>query len=332
MASIEHLILHIGVPKTGSSLLQKSLRALRQPLRERGIAYVDRKAFLAMPDYRAWAAYGREQYSKEALFDQLRDTVKASRKKVAGGGRTLVISNESIPGRLSPEYGNPFWSRAGESVAELVSVIAPKRTVVIVYVRRQDRLLESLYMQRIHLGYRTKWVRFRDKTCLDERVRFTELIGDVSTVPTVSEVRVRPFEIIQAGSAAFTSDFLDNLGAGDLVHQLEPKTLATTNPSYTQPAWVAALAINRLLTKPEHPDKVRKFLTDLFPPGEYPAAQLLTDEERLSMLTRYRDENAELFATYLPEFPKDAYSTLEGTKAFRGVLTPIPIKKAKDGE
>jgi len=325
MASVDQLILHIGVPKTGSSLIQKSLRALRQPLRDHGIAYIDRKAFLAMGDYRAWAAYDRSAYSKEKFSDELAGAVEAARKKVARGGRTLLISNESISGRLSPDYGDPFWPRAGESIAELVSVIKPERTRVIVYVRRQDRLLESLYMQRMHLGYQTRWEHFRDKVCRDDRVRYTQLLALVGAAPSVQSLRVRPFETIQAGAAAFTADFLDELGLGELVYELEPKTLATTNPSYTQPAWEAALALNPLLSAPDQPNKVRKFLTDLFPPGEYPPAQLLTDEERLAMLTRYRDENEALFTRYLPEFPRDTYSTLEGTKLLRDVLTPITL-------
>ena len=41
--AIKHLVLHVGVPKTGTSLIQPQLRTLRPQLRRRGIAYVDRR-------------------------------------------------------------------------------------------------------------------------------------------------------------------------------------------------------------------------------------------------------------------------------------------------
>lgn len=108
MARIPKLILHAGLPKTGSSLIQGTLRRLRPTLREAGVAYIDRKSFLELAHYRSWAAYDQDSSEKTLFFDELQEVVEAERKMTTGGGAIVLVSNESIPGRIIPEYGDPF--------------------------------------------------------------------------------------------------------------------------------------------------------------------------------------------------------------------------------
>lgn len=324
MPPINRLVFHIGVPKTGSSLLQKAMRNLRPHMRDRGVTYIDRNVFLAIPSYRAWAPYGKPGYSKDEFVEAFRGEVERKRRL---GGRptgTVLISNEAASGRAR-DFGVPFWPGARPGITEVVEALAPKSTEVVMYVRRQDRLLESLYMQRIHRGGTLAWEAHRDRTCLDERVDFAELIESVAAIPTVDRVGVKPFEIIQAGAPAFVADFLAVVDSGALVEYLRPAQLDPTNPSFTRPAWEAALRINPLLDRPDQPKKVRKFLNALFPPGEYPKAPLLTEAERHDLIERYRPQNERLFTKYLPAFPVDAYSTPEGTDKLRNHLDPIAL-------
>ena len=320
MNPLEQLILHIGVQKTGSSLIQRSMRSARKRIRSAGVGYVDRRAFLDMPDMWAWAAYGRQGFSKEAFREQLSEAVRVEMGKTAGGGSRVLISNESIAGRLQPDYQDPFWGRAAASVGELIEVLQPRTTSVILYVRRQDRLLESVYMQRIHTGHTTTWEEFRDLTCRDLRVGYTRLIESLESVPGVDEIQVRPFEIIAGGGRLFVADFLEMAGLGGI---RVPKGNDPSNQSYTAPAWEAAMVMNQYVESPEDAKAVRRFLGRLFPPSDYPKAILLSDEERGELLEMYREDNRDLFSRYLPHFPPDSYSTDELPTEVTEFLVPI---------
>jgi len=332
MNPIEQLILHIGVQKTGSSLIQRSMRSARKRIRSAGVGYVDRRAFLDMPDMWAWAAYGRQSFSNEAFREQLSEAVRVEMGKTAGSGDRVLISNESIVGRLQPDYQNPFWGRAAASVGELIEVLQPRTTSVVVYVRRQDRLLESVYMQRIHTGHTTTWEEFRDLTCRDLRVGYTRLIESLESVSGVDEIQVRPFEIIAGGGRLFVADFLEMAGLGGI---RVPKGNDPSNQSYTAPAWEAAMVMNQYVESAEDAKAVRRFLGRLFPASDYPKAILLSDEERGELLEMYREENRDLFTRYLPQFPADSYSTDELPSEITDFLVPsepeAPAPKPKSG-
>ena len=324
MARVHRLHLHIGVPKTGSSLIQKSLRNIRGPLRRRGVAYLDRKQMLRLPGYQRWASGTDGRPSKADFLDGIAETVEAVRSRGARKSRTVVASNEAAAGHAR-DFDEPFWPRTRVAVSDLVTAIQPRSTEVIVYVRRQDRLLESLYMERIHRGRTLTWEEFRDDVCRDERVRYTELMAEIAEVPTVDSIRVRPFEVIQEGAPSFVADFLDALGVADLIVDVPKKALSMTNPSYTEPAWRAALAVNPLLDDDDQVTKVRRFLRELFPVEDHPKAPLLTDDERRDLIERYRAENERLFREHMPGFPVDAYSTPEGLASLEGAIPSVEM-------
>jgi hypothetical protein len=321
MRPIKRLILHIGLPKTGSSLIQRSLRSIRRPMRRRGVAYISRGRIRDLANYPRGAG-GKRPVSPEFVAE-LRAAVEEEAAKELRRIDTVLISNEAAAGW--PRGDEPFWPHAAIRIEALIESIKPASTEIVAYVRRQDRFLESLYMQRIHGGDSISWEQFRDKTCGDDRVRYAELLDSLVALPTVERMRIRPFEIIAAGAAAFVADFLDGIGVGELVLELEPKTMASANPSYTVPAWQAAMAINRFVDTEEKREEVRRFLREMFPLGEYPKPELLTETQRMRLIERYSPHNERLFAKYLPEFPVDAYSTLEGVSKLEGFLSPIGL-------
>ncbi|MCP3976697.1 MAG: hypothetical protein GY720_19600, partial [bacterium] len=83
--AIKHLVLHVGVPKTGTSLIQRSLRQLRPLLRQRGIAYVDRRQIHRLEHRKSWGAYATGPESGKSLFaSELEAVVKSEKSKVQG--------------------------------------------------------------------------------------------------------------------------------------------------------------------------------------------------------------------------------------------------------
>ena len=311
--AIKHLVLHVGGPKTGTSLIQRSLRTLRPQLRQRGIAYVDRSQMQRLEHRMSWGGDARGPAAgKSAFAAELKGVVKSARREVAGRLRTVLLSNEAMIGRAGPGFGDPYWPRAAEGIGEVIAALSPRRTDVLVYVRRQDRLLESMYMQQIHVGKSLTWEDFFANAGGDDRVRYRDLMEVIEGLPTVESTRVRPFEIIEGGAAPFVADFLAYFGADDLTPLLTD--FAPSNPPYTQPAWESALQINPHLRTEEQIRETRKFLKKLFPPEKHPPAALMTPDERLRLLEIYGPANLSFFRDYLPDYPADSYLSDEATE------------------
>jgi len=311
---MEQLILHVGVQKTGTSLIQSSMRKLRPHLRDNAVAYIDRKAMLKIDDRMSWAAYGKGPEDRRSNFiADLRGIAKKERKR-ASGKATVVVSNETLIGTVAPEFGNPYWPKAEASVRDVIEALEPTRTKVLVYIRRQDRLMESQYMQRIHLGGTRKFAKFYEMVGGDDRINYLELIESIRRVPTVDEIVVTPFEIIGAGARRFVQDFLEKLDCGvdQLIKELPEVT--QSNPSYTAPAYDVARKINRYLKTTAQVDEARAFLRKMFPVGEYPRAKLLSEKQRKNLIEMYRPVNEKLFAEYLPDYPVDSYGSPEATE------------------
>lgn len=203
-----------------------------------------------------------------------------------------------------------------------MQALKPTETTVLVYLRRQDRLLASLYMQRIHGGGTVKWSAFRDRVGSDDRIRFGHLLESFEAADCVASIRVRPFEIIELGAPTFVADFLGSVGLGQMLEHVQH--FRSSNPSYTEPAWKAAMKLNRLVSTPAQVRQVRLFLRELFPADEYPRAQLLTQSERLDLLVRYAPDNEDVFRRYMADFPRETYSRLDTLAHIASVVRPVP--------
>jgi len=324
--SIPRLVLHIGLPKTGSSLIQRTMKALRPRLREQGVVYVARSRIVAMKAY-AREAGSVARPASTAFLDELRGVVAEEAEHLTGPVQSVVVSNEATCGWPNATTVR-YWPNAAARVEAFVSALAPASMHVVGYVRRQDRFLESMYMQQIHGGGTMPWEEYRDDQCVDVRVRYTDVFDAIAAVDGVTDLTVKPFEIIGAGGPAFVADFLETVGLGELADTLPREALILANASFTEPAWRSALTINRYLTNAADRRKVRKFLGSMFPPDRHPRAQLLTDAERVALIDRYREENERLFGTWMPSYPADAYSTTDATSALAGVLPPREVPSA----
>lgn len=126
------LVLHIGLHKTGTSAIQRHLYMHRQPLLERGILY---PKSIAWNDYSHHSPLFDVWDSKpiDAHFRRLKAEI------VAHQPDTVIISSELIPTLVLDESKLlPFWSQLS-NLADEVEVVA--------FVRRQDRLAESVFKQ-----------------------------------------------------------------------------------------------------------------------------------------------------------------------------------------
>jgi hypothetical protein len=140
-------VLHIGTPKTGSTAVQCFFCENRERLIECGILYpgsIERGhahhdlAFLSSGAYPEWAS------SQPRSLTQLLEAVIAEAEQCPSPCK-LLLSSENF-----------YWLAEPEPVRDMLSALghAPDRTVVVVYLRRQEDAIESWYNQLVKaLGY-----------------------------------------------------------------------------------------------------------------------------------------------------------------------------------
>ena len=131
--------LHIGVPKTGSTALEKFLLHNRDALKKHGWKYPDVSirgsghhdlAFLIGGDYPKWAT---------PQDRPLEDIVGELLYKVAECDR-MILSSENFYLYPRPAKTEKILTQAG---------FPAENVKVIVYVRRQDEILMSWYNQAV---------------------------------------------------------------------------------------------------------------------------------------------------------------------------------------
>lgn len=131
--------LHIGTPKTGTTAIQNFLYANRDLLFERGFVYPDFGH--RYPNIGAWRnGYFLSRIGRDVFADEKEDSFRQL-EKLAKDNEKIILSDESIWKKQKKEG---FWETIGGRMREMGLNLH-----IIVYLRRQDSLMESTWNQRI---------------------------------------------------------------------------------------------------------------------------------------------------------------------------------------
>lgn len=133
-------ILHIGPEKTGTTVIQKALADNARRLRELGILYPK--------IWRQWL-WGHHQLS-ERLRNIQSDTsaLRARFSRLRQTGMTILLSSESFA-NLKPQH-----------IELLADSIANDGVTLYYYLRRWDKLIPSVWRERVKYGSRKTLPRF----------------------------------------------------------------------------------------------------------------------------------------------------------------------------
>jgi hypothetical protein len=142
------LILHIGTHKTGTSAVQECLRRSQSRLAKHRIYYAHRPGAKNANILARWAGKGRKAEAEDFLRNQL---FAASNS----GAETVVISAESFYAMTTFFHKfngrhDPYWEAEANAI-RLLRAVLPRElpTRVVVFVRRQDHFLESIYPELV---------------------------------------------------------------------------------------------------------------------------------------------------------------------------------------
>lgn len=299
---MEHLVLHAGAAKTGTTLLQKALNANRDAFDARGYAVLVRHDFEAVTGgaHAQWRRRGASINKVNVGFQRLRERLEH---------QNLMLSHEDLFATVSSFRRGPVYGLAGDVLRIAQDELDPSRTTLLFYVRRQDRFVESAYLQAVRMGSTLTFEQFLEPV-ISEHLRWDVLVDQMrDALPEGAEVKIRYFESIKTRTArGFVRDFFSATGVG-VVPKLSFNT-QNVNRGYSDTALQLALFGNGLLDK-DDAQKLRHFLDENFSNLTHPAPRLLTTDQRHELLTALLPSNQELHAMigaegptpYLPDAP-----------------------------
>jgi len=271
------LVIHIGTPKSGTKALQEYLRVNNDALLEQGVRYLKagrEKGRGTSHNELSKAIRGK---ADDAVWDRLRDELASS------DSRINVISAEGL------------WLREPAEMRQQLPDV--KDVQIVVYLRRQDRYLQSLYMQAVSSGRKHSFTAWRES--VPDRGRYLDSIDDWAAAFGDDSIVVRPYE--RAGIVDTVADFSRLIGAENLAREHQ------RNPS---PRWELLhfiRALNNLKIKVDEHVLFKALI------GKDPAyarsCDLLTYEESAALLRAYEEENRILSESYyfddsVPLFPE----------------------------
>ena len=282
------LILHIGTHKTGTSAIQSFLAFRAEQLRGHGIHYLkvgrdDTAGNHQLP----WSIRGKHGAPLSVWEDARAELARTDAVRA-------VISSEA------------FWFTEPSAVKDQLGDAGDLR--IVIYLRRQDRYLQSLYKQSVFGGRRMDFAEWL------ESYRFR---GDYLSVVRRWEaafgkdaLHIRPYE--RSGQTIDSvSDFMTLLGL-DVNKEFPRRQMKLRNPSPRRELLVLMRAVNQIKADI---DREQVFRSVMERNSEYVrSADLLNYDGCTALLESFIEDNRTLVREYYrggePLFPELAHFEL----------------------
>jgi hypothetical protein len=262
------LIIHIGTQKTGTSALQGYLSANSEALSAQGIRYLNAGRQWGNHSSHGELAQSVLGRADASVWDEVRRELRSSQSRID------LISAEG------------FWFCDPAALKAQVPDIEDVRLVV--YLRRQDKYLQSLWKQAVTGGRKHDFTAWRER--LPHRGDYFGTIERWADQFGPKSIIVRPYE--RNGVVNTIEDFCRILGASGLAEQAN----VGRNPSPRRELLHFIRAFNHLNVDV---DRHQLFRALVFKDSEYVrSCDMLSHEEAAALLDSYADGNRQLIEKY----------------------------------
>ena len=279
-----HLYIHIGTHKTGSTSIQSALAESLQHLKGKDCIY------LQLP-FELSSKLMKADKLDPSLVLRFREQLKLT---LGQKGRVreqckYVLSFEGFSG--DPDKGFLNANVVSEMLREATGNFHVK---IIVYLRRQDDFLESMYTQRIHEGESFSFADYLGGFNHPNALSYKFLVDSYAVCFGKENIIVRGYEMA-CQSAGLVKDFYDAIGIDALPYE---KLSYNRNPSYSRAALEIARATNPKLDAGQK-KKLRIILQSSSAKNRGEPFKFFSSPERTRFLARFSETNEQVAREYL---------------------------------
>lgn len=296
----KQLFLHIGTQKTGTTTIQSILSKNKKRLQNERIGYLGRFAKLA----REMRVINQPNPELEKSIQQAFEKELEQHSDIDLD--SFVVSNEKFTGDKMIAYRN-----SGLIAESLHRILEPFSLdiKIIVFIRRQDKFIESTYAQKVYSGSSLSFSEFIE--LFDESdFHWTNLLDSYASVFGKENILVHRFDrkylpqknsLIHTFGEAIGSDFLRNF-SGELIK----------NQGYSRNTLEIAKLSNKHLDKRE-----MRLLRDILRKADPKTRSysFFSDKERERFLDIYRSSNKEVAKNYFGDEQLFSEFTISNTNA-----------------
>lgn len=303
------IYLHIGAHKTGSTILQHFLHENREILLNDGILY----PVIQMKNFADFQHVGLVSMLLKNELDAFYSYIEQN-----DSDKDLLISSECFLLR----------DRNGRSLSEKLARLKDyaEKIVVIVYIRRQDTWLESLYQEEVKANQRTT-LRFNNwiEKCLAEELYYRpdwlKITGEWDSIFGDNCVIVRKCENASYTGGNIFHDFMSVLGINDISAYKTPNT-SRANIGFKNREFVEILRIANLFHERSSGNSQYINLLSFMNNRNEKDYSFFSPEERTNLLASFEESNSRIAQVYFNEkilFPFPSDENLSAWKPFSGI-------------
>ena len=271
---VDEVWLHIGTPKSGTSSLQKYLKAQQNEILNQGVAYL--------------TPHGKTAYNDLAI------AVKRARPELPGLVRDLNEQIEKRPEKRAFISSEMLYGVAPETLCGLLPAMAERPINVLVYLRRQDKYIEAMFLQKAKNGrFRGSIEGYIDKF-EGSGADFHEMLMPWHSWAGAT-LRPRVLERDKLVGGDVVSDTFDQMGLN--ARALDDSRDVNISPGLARVQLLQAAAAAEIA----NPRKLQRQLAAQFPQDAAARAPIMSLQARLAFIGKYESGNNLLRQRYFPD-------------------------------
>ena len=218
--------LHIGTPKTGSSAIQFFCGNNRKILKEKGVAYPKMPfAFEGIGQYRNAHFLSHKVY-KDDKGEIYQEGMKVIQESLQQADK-VVLSDEHL-------WNETEWDEERFQMLRMQMEKMGATLKVIVYLRRQDLLVQSYWAQQVKEGLQLSFLEYLEQRRYAYfQMHYAERLSRIEKAVGLENLIVRVYEKEQYAGDERTilSDFMDILSINDLSDFSQDEPIRNTSLS-----------------------------------------------------------------------------------------------------
>ena len=267
------IYIHVGTHKTGSTTIQQALGATTESSLIEGWRHIGTPR-TAKDFMRA------EKYDK-ILVRRFRDELQSIIQRGKSADR-FVLSSEALSGLPNNGYQN---SNIVSSM--LRDATAQYNVKIVIYLRRQDDFVESMYTQNIHEGETLDFMNFMKYYDSPDALNYSRILNDFGTSFGEQNLVVKSYH--EASNRGLLADFGEVIKSKSLPNSGQKRW----NPSYSRHALEIARICNLYLDEGQK-GQLRQVLQTTMAKDRLELFSFFTVEERTRFLQKYELSNRDV--------------------------------------